>query len=240
MEKKDRVNTTWYKNRQMSSKGFFFNGEVSGKMTIWYENGQIMREGRIRNGKRTGKFIVWDENGKKSFEPTYYNGKIIKSIERDENGNIVKEWPEVDEDKYGLKIFLNEFVSILKSRNYDALKKLFASKEDLINFEVWESGKEPSSEQLKRINEGWSEYISKTIDDIKKEVDIEYIFKDKTIRVLYNYLLVNEDKTTEEIEWPKSINYDLPKAKYIAAHITILLGDYRPLIIEITLFLFKQ
>lgn len=229
--------THWYKNGQMATKGYLMNGEKSHITRVWYKNGQLKTEANYRFGTPEGRFITWDENGQKSYERYYYDGKVIRKIEWDENGNIVKEWPEVDEDKYGLKIFLNEFVSILKSRNYSALKKLFASKEDLINFEVWESGKEPSSEQLKRINEGWSEHLSNTIDDIKKEVDFEYIFKDRTIsNVLYDYYLINEDKTSEEIKWPKSINYDLPKAKYIAAKITILLGDYRPLKIIITPF----
>jgi len=220
--------TTWYKNGQKKGELNYVNGTQVNKTIGWYENGQIMREGSFQNGKRTGKFIVWDEDGKKSFEPTYYNDKIIKSIERDVDGNILKEWPEVDKDNYGLKLFLNEFASILNSKNYDGLKNLLPSKEDVISAEFLETGKEPSIDELKILNDKLTEIISKEIDEVKKQVvEYNYIFENLTINnIIYDYKIINEDNSTNRVKWPKSINYDISTAKYVTAEITIVLEPY--------------
>ena len=153
--------THWYENGQMATKGSVRNGKEFGKKTRWHKNGQIKGEANYWNGELEGKFMLWDENGKNSFERIYYNDKVIRATTWDEDGKIVKDWPDVDEDKYGLRLFLNEFVSILNSKNYAGLKNLFASKEDLINKEFLDTGKEPSSEDLIMLNVKWAEFISK-------------------------------------------------------------------------------
>ncbi len=217
--------THWYTNGQMAAKGYLINGKKSSVRKVWYKNGQLKTEANYRFGTPEGRFMIWDENGQKSYERYYYNRKVIRKIERDENGKVVKEWPAIDKDTFGLKIFINEIVSILKSKNYDALKNLIISKEDFININFGDKEKEVFN-YVKRINEGWSKYVAASIDKTKKERIGEHVEKRTISTIIYDYSLINEDKTSKKIKWPKSINYDLTKATFVTADITILFAHY--------------
>jgi antitoxin component YwqK of YwqJK toxin-antitoxin module len=217
--------TLWYKNGQMADKGYFINGKRSSRRREWYKNGQLKAEANYNFGTPEGKFMIWDENGQKSYERYFHDRKVIRKIERDKNGKIIKEWPAIDKDTYGLKIVLNEIVSILKLKNYDAFKKLIISKEDFINIQFGDKENELSN-QVKKISKEWSKLVSKSIDKTRKERAGE-LFEKRTISaIVYNYILMNEDKTSKKVKWPKSINYDISKATLATAEITILLAHY--------------
>jgi len=225
--------THWYITGQMATKGYLMNGKKHSIERVWHKNGQLKTEANYNLGTPEGRSIIWDENGQKSYERYYYDRKVIRKIEWGKNGKIIKEWPTIDEDTYGLKIFINEIVSILKSKNYDALDKLFASKEDFINIDFGDKGKELSSD-VKKIIERWSKHMSESIDEIKKERIGDFIENRTISNVLYDYYLINEDKTSKNIKWPESINYDLTKATFVTVNITVLFVDY-PLKIKMTL-----
>jgi len=217
--------THWYKNGQMAAKGYLINGKRNHRSTTWYKNGQLKTKANYYFGTPEGSFMIWDENGKKSYERYFYKRKVIRKIERDENGKIVKEWPAIDKDTYGLKIFINDVVSTLKAENYDALEKLIISKEDFINIQFGDEEKQLSN-HIKRMTEGWSKFVASSIDQTKKERIGELVEKRTIATIIYDYSIMNEDKTTKEIKWPKSINYDLTKARYVGAEITILFARY--------------
>ncbi len=224
--KRNDKRTTWYKNGQTRSEQNYIDGTLVNKSITWYESGQIKSE--QYHGHSISKSIVWDENGQKSVERLIYDKKLIKLTEKDENGKILEAWPEVDKDNFGLGLFLNEFVAIINSKNYPALKNLLPSKEDIINIEFRDKGKEPSSEDLKMINNKWAEFISNKIDDIIEQViEGEYIFENLTTNyIVYDYELMNEDNSTTRVKWPKSINYDISTAKYVTAETTIVLEAF--------------
>ena len=217
--------THWYKNGQMAIKGRFINGKKSSRNRVWYKNGQLKTEAYYNFGTPSGRFIIWDENGEKSYERYFYNRKVIRRIERDKNGKIVKEWPEIDKDSSGLKIFINEVISILKSKDYDALEKLIISKEDFIKIQLGDTKKDISN-QVKEINEGWSKHISKSMDKTKKERVWKRLEKETISTIIYDYKLINKDKSSKKIKWPKSVNFDFTKAALVVAEVTILLADY--------------
>jgi antitoxin component YwqK of YwqJK toxin-antitoxin module len=214
--------TQWYPNGQIAATGILKNGQKSGNKTTWYENGQIKSEAYYNNGKPFDKSMTWDETGQNSIESVYYQGAMIKKIWRGKNGQTEKEWPEVDEDNYGLRRFIDDFLSILKAEDYDALKNLFASKEDYITIKLRNKGKEPSNKILESINASWDENVSEKINDIKDQLrehnPIEMLGE---YNVFYSYELIKENNASQIVSWPNSINYDISAAISVATKIAI-------------------
>jgi len=214
--------TQWYPNGQIAATGILKNGQRSGNRTTWYENGQIKSEAYYDRGELFDRSMTWDEKGQNSIESVYYQGAMIKKIWRGKNGKTEKEWPEVDEDNYGLRKFIDDFLSILKAEDYDALKNLFASKEDYVALILRNKGEEFSDGLTESINASWDENVSEKINDIQDllrehnpvEILGEYY-------VFYSYDLINEDNTSQKVSWPKSINYDISDAISIMAKIAI-------------------
>ncbi|GAA4269323.1 toxin-antitoxin system YwqK family antitoxin [Hyunsoonleella aestuarii] len=214
--------THWYPNGQIAITGISKNGKRSGNRTTWHKNGQIKSESYFEFGEPVGTVMAWNENGEKSLEVVYSDGIEIKRIERDKNGNIVKEWPEVDEDNFGLKIFVDNFMTILKTENYDALRKLFASKEESVPVLLKIKEEKPFNEMLESINASWDENVSEKINDIEDQLrehnPVEML---REYNVFYSYNLINDDNSNEKVSWPKSINYDISTATIVIAKIAI-------------------
>jgi antitoxin component YwqK of YwqJK toxin-antitoxin module len=75
----------FYKNGQMSSEGYYRNGEKTGKFKSWAENGNQTADWEIVEGKEHGFIQCWYDDGEKKREAT-----LDKGIE---NGHF-KEWYE--------------------------------------------------------------------------------------------------------------------------------------------------
>ncbi|MCW5518173.1 hypothetical protein [Muriicola sp. Z0-33] len=214
--------THWYSNGQIAAAGISKNGKKSGNRTTWHENGRIKSEAYYDRGELSDKSMAWDEKGQRSIESAYYEGALIKKIGRGENGKIEKEWPELDEDNHGLRIFIDNFISILKTENYDALKKIFASKEDYVTIVLGKKGQEPSDDLTESINASWDENVSEKINDIQDQLREHDPFEILgEYYVFYSYELINKDKASQKVSWPKSINYDISEAISVVAKIAI-------------------
>ena len=236
--KLDGPYTEWYENGQLKTKGTFYLGDAHHLQTTWYKNGLIESKKTYNRGDLDGRQAGWYKNGKMAFETTYFDDKIIKNIEWDENGNKVKDWPETDRDNFGLRIFLDEFVSVLKTRNYDDIKGLIVNKEDFKNLLLF-YGENDATE--KEFNDFWPEYVSESIKKIKKQVDDDFLFvnyfENGTItNVVYDYDIINDDKSSLSLKWPESINYDIASTIYTYTDLTLFMeNNEEPLTIKLKL-----
>lgn len=75
----------YYENGQLSSEGFYRNGEKEGKFKSWAENGNQTADWEVLNGKEHGFIQCWYDNGQKKRECICDRGI--------ENGPL-KEWHE--------------------------------------------------------------------------------------------------------------------------------------------------
>jgi antitoxin component YwqK of YwqJK toxin-antitoxin module len=232
----------WYQNGQLKSQGAYFLGDLDGALTTWYENGQIERKEQYNRGKPIGMLSRWYENGQKKMEMTYLDDEVIKITEWDQNGNTIKKWPESDKDKHGLKLFLNQFMSVLKSGDFDGIENLFISKEAFSD--LMQRMKIPSTDkEYVKINENWSEfmeYSKKRFDFIRATEDDffykEYLKNASIISYLYDYQVVKDNENSSDVKWPESINFDLTNALYVYAKVKVSIGtDERPYTIDLPL-----
>ena len=218
--------TSWWYNGNKETELSYSFGRKDGIETTWFENGQMMSKGRYNDGEPDGLQTTWNENGRKLYEITYLNNKEIKAIIWDENGNKVKEWPEADKDNFGLRIFLDELVSVLKTRNYDDIKGLIVNKEDFKNslFLFDENVTE------KEFNDGWWPKVeTEFIKNFKELVDedslfVSYFKNGTIINFVYDYNISNDDKSGLSLKWPESINYDLSNTIFTQANVTLTIG----------------
>lgn len=222
--------TSWYQNGNKKVELNYSYGRKDGLKTAWSENGQIISKGNYNNRNNNealdGLHTTWNENGVKLSEITYLNNKEIKAIIWDENGNKVKEWPQADKDNFGLRIFLDEFVSVLKTRNYDNIKDLIVNKEDFKNLMLLFG--ENATE--KEYNDFWPEYVSESIKKVKEQIDDDFLFvsyfENGTItNVVYDYDIINDDKSSLSIKWPESINYDIASGIFTYADLTLFIEN---------------
>jgi antitoxin component YwqK of YwqJK toxin-antitoxin module len=218
--------TSWWYNGNKKEDLSYTYGRKDGIETTWFENGQIMSKGNYNDGDLDGLHTTWNINGIKLYEITYLDNKQIKAIIWDENGNKVKEVPEADKDNFGLRIFLDEFVSILKTRNYDDIEDLIINKENFKNFLSF-FGKTATE---KEFNDEWPQYVSQLIKKVKKQVDDDFLFvsyfENGTItNVVYDYDIINDDKSNLSLKWPESINYDIASAIFTYADLTLFIEN---------------
>jgi len=222
--------TSWYQNGNKKVELNYSYGRKDGLETVWSENGQMISKGNYNNRNNNealdGLHTTWNENGVKQSEITYLNNKEIKVVIWDEKGNKLKEWPEADKDNFGLRIFLDEFVSVLKTRNFDDIKDLIITKENF-KYLLLLFDKEKASE--KEFNDRWSEYETKLIKKVKEQVDNDFLFESyfenvAVTNVVYDYDILNDDKSGLSVKWPESINYDISNTIYTQAELTLLLG----------------
>lgn len=83
---------TYYRNHQKYMEGEFKNNQRHGKWTSWYKNGNIWSEGYFTDGKDDGSRVVYHENGKKFYEGKYKDGKKTGKWKFwDEEGRLTKE-----------------------------------------------------------------------------------------------------------------------------------------------------
>lgn len=224
--KLDGPYTSWWYNGNKEAELNYSFGRKDGIETTWFENGQMMSKGRYNDGEPDGLQTSWNENGVKLYEITYLNNKEIKAIIWDENGNKVKEWPEVDKDNFGLRIFLDEFVSVLKTRNYDDIKGLIVNKVDFKNLLLL-FGENVTE---KEFNDGWWPKVeTEFIKNFKELVDEDFLFvsyfeSGTIINFVYDYNISNDDKSGLSLKWPESINYDLSNTIFTQANITLTIG----------------
>lgn len=230
--------TLWHDNGQLAAKGVLRNGKREGKRTSWYKNGQLKSEAKYKYGKLVGKSVIWNNDGKKSIETHYYKGKTIKKLERDEHNTIVRTWPVVDKDIYGLKKFIETLVSTLQSENFDELEKLFPTNKDFKEITARSLKKEPSKEVIEEINKKYPIIVAGQFDEIKKEVlKSDYMFKDlSTMSVLYDYKFEKEGNSSKRVKWPKSINYDISVEKFVTAKVVVILNVRFQFVLETTLY----
>jgi antitoxin component YwqK of YwqJK toxin-antitoxin module len=240
--KLDGAYTSWYLNGNKNVERSYTYGRKDGGETVWHENGQMLSKGEFNSdGYPVGLHTTWNENGVKLLEATYFDKKEIKINAWDENGNKVKEWPEIDEDKFGMRVFLEKLISILKSKNYDAIEDLYMSKETLAYF-FTDPRKEELDNDGKQIIDQWPEYISHIKEEFKKVADNElyeiYLKNAKINSVIFDYYIEqnNLDDSSIEVKWPESINYDLSTSRIVLANTKIILDtDEEPIVIVITL-----
>jgi antitoxin component YwqK of YwqJK toxin-antitoxin module len=235
--------TEWYENGNKKVELNYSYGRKDGLETTWYENGQMQSKANYRNNNEflAGTNTLWYDNGVKRTEITNLDKKEIKVIAWDENGNVVQEWPEADQDNYGLKNFLDEFLIILKTRKYEDIEGLSITKVDLINLFKAEEPSEKNTKNIKKINDNWSEIQSYLLNQFKKQVDDDFLFEryfknGKITNFIYDYSITKEDNSSLDVKWPESINYDLTNTKMVFADITFLLGskdDYVAVVLQL-------
>lgn len=218
----------WYENGQLKSKGTYFLGDINGLKTTWYENGVTKSEEEYSRGNRNGYHRIWFENGQKKSETLYSDNKTVKIIEWDENGDITKEWPEKDEDQFGLKTFTNDVLNTVKTKGFNALEKFHMTKENILLI-----FQRPNTEEnLAKLNAMWPKVVSKTLEMVKKEMSpyfnlppgtvtpddyISEVFPENgTIQnIFYDYTISNENKDVK-VKWPESKDYDISNALVLA------------------------
>ena len=238
--------TSWWYNGNKETELSYSYGRKNSIETRWLENGQIMSKGKYNGGDPDGLHTTWNENGVKQAEITYLNNKEIKVVIWDEKGNKLKEWPEIDEDKYGLRVFSEKLISILKSKNYDAIEDLYISKETLVD-----AFKDPSKEELdkdiKQIIDQWPEYMTYIKEEFKKAVDNElyesYLENAKINSLIFDYNIIqnNLDHSSIEVKWPESMNYDLSTSRIVYASTKIILDtDEEQVVIGINPIFFNN
>lgn len=67
------------------------DGELDGTCKSFYENGNIYQESHWKNGKLDGIATEYDRDGNILHKFWYKDHKLIKSIEYDKKGNVIKE-----------------------------------------------------------------------------------------------------------------------------------------------------
>lgn len=221
--------TEWYENGQVKSKGFYYYDDFHGLNVAWYENGQMATKRSFERGDPVGIHTVWHENGAKAYEGSYIDNKLISSSEWDVNGALVRQWPETDQDRYGLKPFLNEFVKRSKSKDMAAYRDLFPSKADYLNYiEKWSIYHEEddfrNSSNFKKINEHWDGIIDYCVGRMGYIITENILINGTLLAYIYDYDLGVDDKQSIKVKWPESVNYDLSNAHFINTKITLLIG----------------
>ncbi len=236
----DGPRTEWYENGQLKSKGANYYGDIHGLNFSWYEDGQMQSKRTFERGNPIGIHTFWHQNGHKGYEVTYIDKGEIKKIEWDTNGIIINEWPNPDQDSYRLKGFLDEFVTILKSRDFNSLENLFISKEKFLIYmetmaEFYEDYDYKNDKQLKQFkeinNEQWKEELVNNYFKrlgVKELLDNDVLFdeyiENAAIRGMkYDYSLMSDNKKTIKIKWPETINYDISNNVVIYADVNILI-----------------
>lgn len=231
----DGPSTEWYENGQIKSKGENYYGDIHGINLSWYEDGQMQSKRTFERGNPIGLHTAWHQNGQKAYEASYINEKVIKRIEWDTNGIKTNEWPKPDKDSYGLKVFLDEFITILKSRDYNSIENLFMSKEEFLIYaetiaKLYEDDDYKNSSNYKKINEHWKEIINYYIMSfgVKELLENDLLFdqyvKNAAIQgIVYDYSLNMDDKKTTGVKWPETINYDISNNVVVFADVTILI-----------------
>lgn len=233
--------TKWYeKGGQKKSEISLLNNQraeitLDGPSTEWYENGQMQSKRTFERGDPIGVHTAWHQNGQKSYEATYIDDEEIKRIEWDANGIKVNEWPKPDKDSYGLKGFFDEFVTILKSRDFNSIENLFMSKDKFFVYmetmaKLYEDDGFKNSSNYKKINEQWKEIINYYIMSfgVKEFLENDLLFdqyiKNGAIQgIVYDYDLKTDDNKTIKVKWPETINYDISSAVVVYADVTILI-----------------
>lgn len=208
--------TKWYRNGQKE-----YEGNEYGAQTQWYENGQIRSKKYISyNGRKQGVETRWHENGQKLSDKLYFNDRLLRVKEWDPNGIEINEGQTViDEDKHKIKSFANEFISILKSKNYEHLEKLIVPTKIFLEAIRMQEG-ELSEEEIRSASIKWDERKLKRLGELKKmhfdpDVKIEFI--------TYNFKIEKDDGSRETIKWPNSINYVMDPNTLRVAHVEIFL-----------------
>ena len=219
----------WYENGQVKSQGFYYDDDIHGLNVTWYENGQMATKGTFERGDPVGIHTAWHENGVKAYESTYMDDNLISSREWDVNGVVVTEWPQADQDRYGLKTFLNEFVTRSKSKDMASYKDLFPSKGDYLNYIeklsiYYEDDDFRNSSNFKEINENWDGIIDDFVSRMGYIITESILINGTLLAYTYDYDLNLDDKQSLEVKWPESVNYDLSNAHFINAKITLLIG----------------
>ncbi len=67
----------YYKNGNMSSRGFFVNGKLEGTYKTWYESGARKSETQYKNGVLHGLYINWFESGMLKNFAVYDQGNLV-------------------------------------------------------------------------------------------------------------------------------------------------------------------
>ena len=238
--------TSWWYNGNKETELSYSYGRKDGIQTTWFENGQIMSKGKYNGGDPDGLHTTWNENGVKLYEITYLNNKQIKAIIWDEKGNKLKEVPGIDEDKFGLRVFSEKLISILKSKNYDAIEDLYVSKETLVDA-FKDPNKEEFDKDIKQIIDRWPEYMTYIKEEFKKAVDNElyesYLENAKINSLIFDYNIIqnNLDHSSIEVKWPESMNYDLSTSRTVYASTKIILDtDEEQVVIGINPIFFNN
>ena len=231
----DGPSTEWYENGQIKSKGANYYGDIHGINFSWYEDGQMQSKRTFERGDPIGVHTAWHQNGQKSYEATYIDDEEIKRIEWDANGIKVNEWPKPDKDSYGLKGFFDEFVTILKSRDFNSIENLFMSKDKFFVYaetmaKLYEDDDFKNSSKYKEMIEQWKEFINYYIMSfgVKELLENDLLFdqyiKNGAIQgIVYDYDLKTDDNKTIKVKWPETINYDISSATVVYADVTILI-----------------
>ena len=220
----------WYQNGQLKSEGTYYLGDLHGPHTSWHENGQTESKAFYNRSKPIGMLLSWHENGQKKAEIIYLDDEVVSSSLWDPKGKIIEKWPESDKDKFGLKLFLDQFMSVLQSRDYNGRDELFISKEAFLD--LMQKMKVPATDKdYIQINENWSEfmeYYKNKYDYFQaSEDDVFYkeFLKKSTIKsFLYDYEVVMDNDESLKVKWPETINYDLTNALYVNADVKVSIG----------------
>ena len=224
--------TQWYKNGQKESEitenseaRWYENGQIAYEknnngFTEWYENGQI-RDKLTHGYNRTSIRNSWFENGDKQAEMVMFRGDVLRGKVWDEEGNVLEEVHHViDNDKNKIKSFAENYVALLKKRNYRKLEELIMPFEKVYGvFAIIFREKDVSEEEIRSKSVEYDASKLKFMRYLKNTFDTHEIGEIEMIK--YDVSTLHADGSQENIKWPNSINHVPDPTKYSLAKIDV-------------------
>ncbi|MCX2718476.1 hypothetical protein [Lentiprolixibacter aurantiacus] len=228
----DGIYTNWYKNGQKESERdknretrWYESGQIAYEksndgFTEWYENGQV-RDKLIKGYNRTSLRNSWFENGEKQAKLVMFRGDVLRAKAWDEHGNVLEEvQPVTDDNRNKIKSFTENFITLLKKRNYRKLEELIMPFEKIYGvFAIMFREKEVSEAEIRSKSVEYDKSRLKFMRYFKDTFDKHEIGKIELIK--YDLSILNADGSQENIKWPNSINYVPEPAKYSLAKIDV-------------------
>ena len=87
--REDGPYTSYYKEGNRRTEGYFLNGKKDGEWIEYYDSGIIKFKRNYKDGEWDGKYVYYYENGQIKFEKNYEDGNLIgKSTYYNEDGSV--------------------------------------------------------------------------------------------------------------------------------------------------------
>ena len=89
--KENGINKMYYKSGEIYFECNYEDGKANGHCKEYYKNGRILSEDNVENDLEEGVHRKYYESGKLKTEEVFKGGVLKKSMEYDEDGNLIAE-----------------------------------------------------------------------------------------------------------------------------------------------------